>query len=108
MHGSFLCYTDEGTIHYHDDPSSVAQMVWCVQASSPACPVDCTVRVLRAGSRREHGEAPHAWDRPQGITHSTDTGEHTHHCIASLSQSVSHVASSCGMRLQYKHALLHS
>ena len=44
----------------NDDPSSVAQMVWYVQASSPACPVDCPVRVLRAGSRREHGEAPHA------------------------------------------------
>ena len=67
----------------------LTQMVWCVQASCPACPVDCPVRVLRAGSRREHGEAPHAWHCPQGITHSTDTGEHTHHCIASLSQSVS-------------------
>ena len=59
-------------------------MVWFVQASFPACPLDCPVRVLRAGSRREHGETPHAWHRPQGTTHSTDTGEHTHHCIATV------------------------
>lgn len=62
----------------------VVQMVWFVQASPPVCPLDCPVRVLRAGSRREHGETPHAWHRPQGTTHSTNTGEHTHHCIASV------------------------